>query len=112
MTDDVVAFPLHLEIQRHADSRGIVLALQGELDLGSAPRFEQELREMQETQPERIVIDLRSLDFMDCTGLALMVRAQQSVHTNRHLLALRRGPDQVQRLFQLTGLLDHFTFLD
>jgi anti-sigma B factor antagonist len=112
MTDDGLVFPRQLEIQRHTDLHGIVLALRGEMDLGSAPTFEQELRETQEAQPERIVIDLRSLDFMDCTGLALMVRAQQSAHTNGHLLALRPGPDQVQRLFQVTGLLDHFTFLD
>jgi anti-anti-sigma regulatory factor len=44
MTDDVVAFPLHLEIQRHADSHEIVLTLQGEMDLGSAQGLKQELR--------------------------------------------------------------------
>jgi anti-sigma B factor antagonist len=112
MTDDVLALPGQLEIQRHADSHGVVLTLRGEIDLGSAPEFEQELREIQATQPGRILIDLRSLDFMDCTGISLLIRAQQSAEANGHLLALRRGPDQVHRLFELTGLLDHFTFLD
>jgi anti-sigma B factor antagonist len=107
-----VALPGHLEIQRDADAHGVVVALRGELDLGSAPHFQQELREIQEARPARILIDLRSLDFIDCTGIALMIRAQQSAHANGRRLALRRGPRQVQRLFQLTGLLDHFTFLD
>ncbi len=106
------AFPPHLEVHRHADAHGVVLALEGEVDVGSAPRFEQELRQLEIAQPERIVIDLHRLDFMDCTGLALMVRAERSARANGHQLALRRGPAQVQRLFRLTGLLDHFTFLD
>jgi anti-sigma B factor antagonist len=112
MTDNVLAFPRQLEIHHHADPHGVVLALQGEVDLGSAPAFDQALREIQETQPERIVIDLRRLDFMDCTGLGLMLRAQRCARARGYLLALRRGPAQVQRLFQLAGLLDHFTFLD
>jgi anti-sigma B factor antagonist len=112
MTDDALAMPGQLEIQRHADSHGVVLALRGELDLLSAPEFEQKRREIEATRPGRILIDLRNLDFMDCTGISLMIGAQQSAHANGHLLALRRGPNQVQRLFQLLGLLDHFTFLD
>jgi anti-sigma B factor antagonist len=112
MTDDVLAMPEALEIRRDADGQGVVIALRGELDLGSAPHFEQELREIQAARPGRILIDLRSLDFMDCTGIRLIIRARQSAHADGRLLALRRGPRQVQRLFQLTGLLDHFTFLD
>ena len=112
ITDDALAIPGQLEIQRHADAHGVVLALRGELDLVSAPELEHKLREIEETPPGRIVIDLRNLDFMDCTGISLMIRARESAHANGHLLALRRGPNQVQRLFQLTGLLDHFTFLD
>jgi anti-sigma B factor antagonist len=112
MTDDVLAMPGQLEIQRDADAHGVVIALRGELDLGSAPHFEQALREIQEERPGRILIDLRGLDFMDCTGIPLMIRARQSAHADGRVLALRRGPRQVQRLFQLTGLRDHFTFLD
>jgi anti-sigma B factor antagonist len=112
MTNDAVARPKPSEIQRHTDSHGVVVTLRGELDLASAPALERVLREIKETQPGRIVIDLRPLDFMDCTGLSLIFRAQQHADANGYLLALRRGPCQVQRLFQLTDLVDHFTFLD
>jgi anti-sigma B factor antagonist len=112
MTNHVLIAPGQLEIERHADSHEVILALRGEVDLASAGQFEQELRGLPEIPPERLVIDLRGLDFMDCAGLSLMIRAQQSADANGYVLALRRGPDQVQRLFQLTGLLDHFTFLD
>jgi anti-sigma B factor antagonist len=98
--------------RRRSDAHGVVLALDGELDLASAPGLEQELREIEATGPDRILIDLRGLRFMDCTGLAVMLRAQQSAEANGHQLALRRGPNQVQRLFELTELLEHFTFED
>ncbi len=104
--------PGQLGLRRHVDEHGIVLVLLGELDLGSAPELEQKLREIEATNPRRILIDLRSLAFMDCTGIALITQAQQSAHTNGHRLALRSEPGQVHRLFQLTGLVERFTFLD
>jgi anti-sigma B factor antagonist len=112
MTHDALAVPGQLEIERRADSHKVTIALRGEVDLGTAAQLEQELRGVLETHPERLVIDLHDLDFMDCTGLSLMIRAQRSADAHGHLLALRRGPDQVQRLFQLTGLLQHFTFVE
>jgi anti-sigma B factor antagonist len=107
-----IGLPRQLEIHRHGDAGGVVLVLQGELDLASAPELAQELRELEATDVGRILIDLREVRFMDATGISLMIRAQQSADANGHRLALRRGPDQVQRLFQLTGVLDRFTFQD
>jgi anti-anti-sigma factor len=95
-----------------SDESGVVLVLQGELDLASAPQVEQELRKIEATTSDRILIDLRGPRFIDSTGISLMIQAQDSAHANGHRLALRRGPNQVQQLFRLTGLLDHFAFED
>jgi anti-sigma B factor antagonist len=102
----------HLRIELAPDAEGLVVALAGELDLASVPELDQCLQELTGTDPGRLLIDLSGLDFMDSTGLALMVRAHRSAETNGHSLALRRGPAQVQRLFELTRLVDHFTFED
>jgi stage II sporulation protein AA (anti-sigma F factor antagonist) len=59
-----------------------------------------------------LLIDLSRLDFMDSTGLAVMIRAQRAAQANGHRLSLRHGPTHILRLFELTGLLDHFTFED
>ena len=104
--------PAQLEIRRHEDEHGVILALAGELDLGSAPELERALREAEATNPRRVVIDLRCLAFMDCTGIAIITRAQQSADAQGRRLALRSGPGQVLRLFELTGLVPRFTFLD
>lgn len=104
--------PGNLRIERKPDEDGIVVALVGELDLASVPELDRELHELDGTYAGRLLIDLAGLDFMDSTGLALMIRAQQSAHANGHQLRLRRGPAQIQRLFELTRLVEHFTFED
>ena len=104
--------PKLLELQRVAEPDGVVLVLRGEVDLASAPELEHELRAAEQARPDRLVIDLRGVSFMDCVGLAVLIQAQQSAHQAGHLLAVRRGPRQVQRLFELAGLADRFEFLD
>jgi anti-sigma B factor antagonist len=106
------AAPGGLKIQRVTDDQGTVLELAGELDLESTPELDRQLRELDGTNLGRLLIDLSGLEFMDSTGLAAMVRAQRSARENGHRLALRPGPSQVQRLFELTGLLHRFAFED
>jgi anti-sigma B factor antagonist len=97
---------------RHTDAQGVVLTLRGELDLASAPALEHELSEIEATGPGRVLIDLSGLDFMDCAGLGVLLRAQRNAHTGGWPLQLRRPARQVQRLFVLTGLVDRFVFSD
>ncbi len=101
-----------LSIRRADDSEGVVLALGGELDLETTPELDFQLRELARANPGRLLIDLGALDFMDSTGLGLIVNAQRAAELNGHRLTLRRGQHQVQRLFELTGVLERFTFED
>jgi anti-sigma B factor antagonist len=101
-----------LSISRANDSEGVVLALVGELDLETTPELDHQLREVGRANSGRVLIDLRALDFMDSTGLGAIVSAQRVAESNGHRLTLRRGQHQVQRLFELTGVLERFTFED
>jgi anti-sigma B factor antagonist len=98
--------------RQSSDGRVVSLALSGELDLGSAPELDRELREIARTRPERLILDLSGLTFMDSTGLASIVEAKRLADADGHKLVLRRPTSQVQRLFELTGLTDRFTFDD
>jgi anti-sigma B factor antagonist len=101
-----------LSIRRADDAQGVILALAGELDLDTTPELDHQLREIARANPGRVLIDLGALEFMDSTGLGSIVRAQRSAESNGHRLTLRRGQNQVQRLFELTGVLERFTFED
>lgn len=99
-----------LKIRRTTDAHGAVLTLVGELDLESSPELDREIRAVEAVNPARLLIDLGGLQFMDSSGLAVIVRADRAARENGHGLTLRPGPIQVQRLFELTGLLERFTF--
>jgi anti-sigma B factor antagonist len=102
--------PGRLEIQVEAGADGTVIALQGELDLATAPELERRLHEIDAMTRGRLLIDLSGLEFMDSTGLVVLIGAERSAQANGDRLSLRRGPNQVQRLFELAGVLDRFTF--
>lgn len=80
-----------------------VIAIGGELDLASGPRLEEELSALG-SDVRLVVVDLRNLEFMDSTGLSIIVRAHQRLSDQECELCLVRGSPQVQRLLDLTGV--------
>jgi len=110
VTDVPIPGPLRIDSRQDGDVT--VVALDGELDLASAPELERELVRAEGDGPRRIVIDLGRLRFMDSTGLQSLLRARERATTNGYELALRRGPHQVQRVFELTKTVDAFAFED
>ena len=88
-------------------ARAIVSALlwlAGELDLASGPELEAELAKAAPPETTQVVVDLRELEFMDSTGLSIIVRAHQHLSGTGCELGLVRGSPQVQRLLDLTGV--------
>ena len=98
-------------VHTHITGRTVTLALTGELDIVSSPALEQTMAELSASDVELVVVDLRELQFMDSTGLHALIRAQQQAHDLGREFALVRGPEQVQRLFDLTGLVDTLTIV-
>ena len=82
----------------------IVLALSGELDLVSVESVEEALQTAVAESPPRLVFDLRALEFMDSSGMAVLLRASRQVET----VQLRHVPPIVQRIIEVTGLSDVF----
>jgi anti-anti-sigma factor len=87
------------------------LSLTGELDLGTAPVLEDRLTRLRATKSP-VTLDLSRLDFIDSTGLHLLVRIVGDARMKRW--QLRIEPDvapQVMGVFRLVHL-DHFLARD
>lgn len=82
------------------------MSFAGELDISSAARVEQELTRVEADPPPVIVLDLSGLDFMDSTGLRLVVGADHRARARGGRLAVVRGREAVQRIFRITRLED------
>lgn len=99
-------------VPTHNTGRAITLALSGELDLVSSPVLSRAVDDLARSDLELLIVDLRGLVFMDSTGLHALIRAQNQVQEAGRRFALVRGPEQVQRLFDLTGVADALTIAD
>jgi anti-sigma B factor antagonist len=89
-----------------------VIAVSGELDLASGPALEAELDRITGADTKRLVVDLSRLDFMDSTGLSILVRTHQRLTQEGCEMGLVKGSPQVQRLLDLTGVAQRLKLVD
>jgi len=86
---------------RREDAGGrLVIVLEGELDLATAPQLAAVIDSF--SPDERITIDLCRLDFMDCSGLRELMRASAVLGDGLHVVCGRHGP--VRRLFDVAAV--------
>jgi anti-sigma B factor antagonist len=102
----------HFRVEVHSEQQATVIAVSGELDLASSPALQEELDRISASDSQLLIIDLRELDFMDSTGLSVLVRAHQRAEEQGRRLAMVKGPQQVQRLLSLTGVADRLTLIE
>lgn len=87
------------------------IRLAGELDLVNASQLGQTLLSAIDGH-RLVVVDLHGLTFMDSSGIHALVEANNRARRREARLVLIRGPAQVSRLLDLTGLTDHFEIVD
>ena len=102
--------PTPFEVANEQIGEVRVLSVSGELDLGTAPQLEGPLEEALATG-SGLLIDLSACEFIDSTGIALLVRAWQRLDGEpgdgvgeNGGFALCGLYDQVRRLLELSGL--------
>lgn len=82
------------------------ISVRGELDLSTAPELEGPLDQALESGEGSVLIDLSQCEFIDSTGIALIVRAWQRLQSgeNGRALVICSQNDQVRRVLEITGL--------
>jgi anti-sigma B factor antagonist len=83
-----------------------VVSVRGELDLGTAPELEGPLEEAVAAN-EPLLLDLSECEFIDSTGIALIVRTWQGLGDGRPgsgRMAICSDKEQVRRVLEITGL--------
>jgi anti-anti-sigma factor len=80
-----------------------VIIVAGELDIASAPMLKDAIERAREDDAEDLVVDLRDLEFMDVSGLRVLIRAHQHAEEAGGRLRLANVRESVRRLLRLTG---------
>lgn len=81
-----------------------VVAVRGELDLSTAPELEGPLNDAIAVGDASVLVDLSECEFIDSTGIALIVRAWQKLGRGDGRLVLCSHNLQVRRLLKITGV--------
>jgi anti-sigma B factor antagonist len=90
-----------------------VISMRGELDLSSAPPLRELLARMfMEEHPDRLVLDLTDLIYLDSTGLSVFVSAHKRAHASGMEFWLAGPNSSVRRLLKITALDQIFTIVD
>ena len=81
-----------------------VLSLEGEIDLHVSPRIAAELRALIKQNPEKLVIDLSKVSYIDSSGLAMLINAMQKMEAYRGKLYLAGMQPDIQLIFETSRL--------
>jgi anti-anti-sigma factor len=94
----------HLSITAEHHGRRAVLHLQGELDLSTRDRLRRAITSALTPQPRILVVDLSGLDFIDCSGLAVLVWAHKRLAGQDRQLLITGSKPIVRRVIGLAGV--------
>lgn len=99
--------PAPFEVKVGEVERGVrTIFVRGELDLSTAPELEGPLDQALDSGEGSVLIDLSGCEFIDSTGIALIVRAWQRLDRGEdgRALVICSGNEQVRRVLEITGL--------
>jgi anti-sigma B factor antagonist len=104
-TDGLRKDPI-LGVEKQGDA--CVVKLAGELDLYNAPQVRSALTDACADSPQRIVVDLADVEFIDSTALGVLIEARTQLDNRRAFLLAAPGLETLRAL-EISGLDRHFT---
>ena len=86
-----------------------VVDVKGEIDVYTAPKLREKLIELVSEGSYDVVVNLEGVDFLDSTGLGVLVGALKRVKAHDGSLALICTQDKILKIFKITGLTKVFS---
>ncbi len=89
-----------------------VVDVKGEIDVYTAPKLREKLIELVSEGSYDVVVNLEGVDFLDSTGLGVLVGALKRVKAHDGSLSLVCTQDKILKIFKITGLTKVFPIHD
>ena len=93
-----------IDVSVDDETGGTVLTVTGEIDLRTAPDLRTHIDRVLDGGTTRLVVDLGAVDFLDSTGLSVLVGAHKRLARSGGRLVVANSPDIVARVLSITGL--------
>lgn len=102
-------------VERRADSGGArtgaetggrhaVIELSDDLDVYSAPRLRDALMDLHRGGRSLVIVDMSDLDFMDSSGLGVLIGGVKRARLAGGALVVVRAPERILKIFRITGV--------
>ena len=95
---------MDLDLQPSRRGEAGVLSLRGEIDVYTAPLLRQALLDLIGQGARDVVVDMGEVDFLDSTGLGVLVEGLKRVKTRGGEFSIVATQDKILKIFDITGL--------
>lgn len=103
---------MDLKIDVEERDSAAILRLDGEVDVYTAPKLKSRLIDLVDQGKFKIVVDLEKVDFMDSSGLGVLVGGLKRVRSHEGAIALICSQENILKIFRITGLVKVFPIFD
>ena len=100
-----------LEVNVEEQASNVIIRPDGEVDLSTSRELQQALKNAMSGKPERVVVDLEKVPYMDSSGVATLVEAMQIARKQKSALVLCAMQDKVRSIFEIARLDRVFTIV-
>ncbi|HET6920341.1 MAG TPA: STAS domain-containing protein [Jiangellaceae bacterium] len=103
---------MDLSLSTRPDGGRTIVEAVGEIDVYTAPKLREQLAELVDAGRYDIVVDMQKVEFLDSTGLGVLVGGLKRVQQYDGSLRLVCRQERILKIFRITGLTKKFTIYD
>ncbi|WP_343996071.1 anti-sigma factor antagonist, partial [Nocardioides dubius] len=81
-----------------------IVAVAGEIDVYTAPKLRDQITDLVGSGQYRLIIDMEAVEFLDSTGLGVLVGGLKKVRAHDGSLELVCTQERLLKIFRITGL--------
>ncbi|MGH3745071.1 MAG: STAS domain-containing protein [Mycobacteriales bacterium] len=93
-----------LQLKDRQEGAATVIEVGGEIDVYTAPKLREKIIDVVAGGSYHLVVDMEKVEFLDSTGLGVLVGALKRVRAHDGSLALVCTQDRILKIFKITGL--------
>ena len=95
---------MDLSLDTRTEDGHTVIAVAGEIDVYTAPKLREALVDLVNDGTYHIVVDVEQVEFLDSTGLGVLVGGLKRVRAHDGSLSIVCTQERLLKIFRITGL--------
>ena len=103
---------MDLSLETRQENDRTVIEVGGEIDVYTAPKLRERIIELVDEGQYHLVVDLEKVEFLDSTGLGVLVGGLKRVRAHEGSLRLVCTQERILKIFRITGLTKVFPIHD